>query len=449
MRITKIILLTAVLYSFLFASSVLAAEDVKSPEVAGKPAGTLYPFVAEVIGNNVYVRSGKSTADYPTAKLSKPDKVTVVGEEFGWAAIIPPRGSYSWIYKAYVDIDKDNPNVGIVKNANVRVWAGADGIDAGRSMGFQTKMNKDPENVDEDDFVELRPDQPATGEYYKIKPPADAYLWVSTEFLQYVGPYEQDKPIVIPPRPETTEVTPVDEATQPSGQQPRPTFTNLGEGLTDTGTPVKVEVQKPEEAAAPATPAVEEKPVAPKVDPRQLEYIRQCHEAAEAINAELEKPLNKQDYKTIKEQLTRIKDAEDAGKAKIFAESLLDRIAGYELVVSVGKAVEQQDAQLDNVRRKIEKAHQEQLEKIPASAKYLFTGTLKESSVYTGQNGPKRYILSEKSGKIACYVIAGTPQMEAVLQKHVGRMVGVDGGIVTSAKSLTAIISAYTVEPVK
>ncbi|MHC4552656.1 MAG: SH3 domain-containing protein [Planctomycetota bacterium] len=451
MRITKLILLTAVLYSFLFASSVLAAEDTPSQEVAGKPAGTLYPFVAEVTGSNVYVRSGKSTADYPTTKLSKPDKVTVVGEEYGWAAIIPPRGSYSWIYKAYVKIEPDNPMVGIVTHENVRVWAGADGIDAGRSMGFQTKMNKDSENIDDDDVVELRPDQPATGEYYKIKPPAGAYLWVSTEFLNYVGPYEQDKPIVIPPRQETKEVVPVDQATQPSGQQPRATFTNLGEELTDTGTPVKVEVKKPEDAASqePVKPVVEEKPAAPQVDPKVAEYIKQCHEAAETINAELDKPLEKQNYKAVKGQLIQIKDAEDAGKAKVFAETLLERIASYEMVLNVGKAIEQQNAQLEKIRRKIDKAHQEQLEKVPAAARYLYIGTLKESAVYTGDGGPKRYILSEKSGKIACYVIAGTPEVDAVLQKHLGQIVGVNGGIVSSAKSITAVISAYTVGPVK
>lgn len=443
----KIILLSAVLYSMLFSSVVLATEETAAQAISGKPADAKYLFEAEVTGMNVYVRSGNSTADYPTMKLHKPDKVTVVAEENGWAKIVPPRGSYSWIYKAYVKIDPSNPTVGIVTGENVRVWAGADGIDAARSMGFQTKMNQDKENVDDDDIVELRPDQPEAGEYYKIKPPAGAYLWVSTEFLKYAGPYEQDTPIVIPPRPETVEVkevTPVDEATQPSGQQPRPDFTSLGDGTTDSTSPVKVEVQQPQDAAS-GQPDV--KPAV--THPRETECVRQCHDITAKIDAELKKPLDQQDYTAMKKELTAIQEDPDAGKAVTFAQILQDRITRYELAQNVTQLVQQQDADLEKMRQKIEKAHEAQLKKVPKGAKFIYTGTLKESAVYTGKGGPKRYIVADADGKIACYVEAGSPQIDAAIQKLVGQTVGINGGIVSTARSATAVISANVVEPIE
>ncbi len=453
MRLTKIFL-AAVMFLSLLAGSLFATAETAptAPQVTGKPADAKYPFVAEVTGTNVYVRSDKKLSAYACTKLHRPDKVIVGGEESGWAKIMPPRGSYSWIYKAYVKIDPDNPKVGIVTGENVRVWAGADGIEAGRSMGFQVKMNKDPENIDDDDIVELRPDQPETGEYYKIKPPADAYLWISTEFLKYVGPFEQEKPIVIPPKPEIKSGQPVDPANQPTAQ-PRPKFINLGE-KPDPVTPVKVEIQQPKTEGDKDDAKVEQpkpeppKPVVPKMTEKEIEYTKKCHEAAATIDEELKKPLSIQDYTGVKKTLDKILADKDAGKAATYAKMLNARVSRYELAQSVTKEIQKQDAQLAKARQNIQKARQAQLDKIPAEVKFLYTGQLKASSVYTGKSGPKRYILTDASGKIACYVIAGSTAIDAKLQANLGKQVGVNGGLISTAKSLTAVVSANAVEPI-
>ena len=453
MRLTRTDMWTVALLSTLFATVAFAAPDSVTSvtqEIAGKPANAQYPFIAEVTGTNVYVRSGKSTADYPTTKLHKPDKVTVVGEEFGWAKIVPPQGSYSWIYKAYVKIDPDNPNMGIVTGENVRVWAGADGIDAKFSNGFQTKMNKDADNIDDDDVVELRPDQPQEGEYYKIKPPAGAYLWVSTEFLTYVGAYEQEKPIIVPPRPgvKPIEVTPVDAATQPSGQQPRPTFTNVNgqqpaaATTTSPTQPVQVEIQQPQTETS-GEPA---QPVKPTISVKELEYTKQCHTAAAAIDEELKKPLAIQDYTGTRKTLTTITEDKDAGKAAIYAQMLLERIKRYELAQSVTATLQKQDAQLAKARQNIEKAHQAQLDHLPKEAMFLYIGVLKESSVYTGKTGEKRYILSDANGKIICYIIADSLVVDAQLQAQLGNRIGINGGIVSTARSPITTVSVTGLE---
>ena len=84
------------------------------------------PYIAEVTGQDVYVRSGAGTAYYFTTKLNAPTRVTVVDHKFSWAVIIPPEGSFSWIYKNYVKLDPTNPKNGTVTGDNVRIWAGAE-----------------------------------------------------------------------------------------------------------------------------------------------------------------------------------------------------------------------------------------------------------------------------------------------------------------------------------
>jgi len=100
-----------------------------------------FPYTAEVIDSDVYVRSGPGTAYYFCGKLSGTKRVTVVGSKLGWSKIVPPEGSFSWISKTYVRIDPTNPSMGIVTGDLVRVWAGSESVEPMRSSSQQTKLN--------------------------------------------------------------------------------------------------------------------------------------------------------------------------------------------------------------------------------------------------------------------------------------------------------------------
>ena len=433
MRPKKSFMLTVILTACLLMASAFAVEEAitHTPQVDGKPADVQYPFIAEVLGTDVYVRSGNSTADYPSTKLSAPDKVTVVAEVFGWAKILPPEGCYSWIYKASIKIDPDNPAIGIVDGENVRVWAGSDDIEAARSSGLQARLNKNPDSMDDDDIVDILPNQPETGEYYRIKPPAGAYLWISATYLKYVSPLNYDKPIIVPPRPDAQD----DSITMPpSDEQKRPQFTNLDEQPQQE--PVKIQIE--EDQADTTQPA--EAP-APKLNTKENEYLQQCHDLGAKIDEELKKPLNKQDYTSMKGALENIKQQADAGKASMYAQFLTDRIGRYELAKSVTEDLQKQDQQLELAKENIAKAHQAQLEQMPKETGYLYVGTLKPSHVYTGKTGQKRYLLMGTSGKILCYMVAASPQVDLQLQQKQNTIIGINGSVVSNQKSLVALVA--------
>jgi len=85
-----------------------------------------FPYMAEISADDVYIRSGPGTNYYNSGKANKGDKVKVVSRQFSWSCIVPPPGSFSWIYIPYVTIDPDTPGTGIVTGDSVRVYAGSD-----------------------------------------------------------------------------------------------------------------------------------------------------------------------------------------------------------------------------------------------------------------------------------------------------------------------------------
>lgn len=442
MRLTKVCIAAAVCMSVLLPMNVQAAEEsTKISQVAGKPADVQYPYIAQVVGNNVYVRSGNSQADYPCTKLDAPARVTVVDEVYGWAKILPPEGTYSWIFKAYVKINPANPTVGILTGENVRVWAGADHLDSSSSIGLQTQLNTG-------EIVELYADQPDTGDYYRIKPPTGAHLWINADFLKYVGPVKQDKPLVVPPRPDTQKEISIPAETQPSGQQQRPRFTNVDgapEPAPVAENPIDIPVQTEEEKTEPTTETPEEKPL-PEPTTRESELLQQCYDLSAKIDQELQKPLSEQNYTEIKQQVETIKQDADAGKAASYAQYLSDRIARYELAQSVTETLEKQDQQLEEARQKIEQAHQKQLSQVPDEAQFLYTGTLKPSHVYTSSTGSKRYLLVDDNGKILCYMVAGSPSIDVLLQANENAAVGINGNVVSSERSLVTLVAVTEIK---
>ena len=95
---------------FVFLASVCFAEETAKPAAAtDKPTVMSFPYIAQVTGANVYIRSGAGKAFYYCTKLSAPAKVLVVDQKYGYSKIAPPKGSYSWISTSFVKADPANP----------------------------------------------------------------------------------------------------------------------------------------------------------------------------------------------------------------------------------------------------------------------------------------------------------------------------------------------------
>lgn len=417
---------------WILAASALAAQEAFPPATPERPnyANLQYPQIAEVGGNDVYVRSGPGTSYYFSGKLNQGDRVTVLDVRQGaWAQILPPEGSYSWIAKRFVQLTPENPNTGVVvvddEGAGARVWAGSDFVEPLYSSSQQVKLYRG-------DVVELAAPADENEDYYKIKPPAGAHLFISTDYLQFLGTPEavkaQEQPKQQPqPQGPVTEPSqlPMDETQEPAPIQEFQPGAEVPEAPTEPTTPQAEEAPKSAESVA-------------------IERITQL---TEMIDQELTKPLTSQDYGVIKEALNAIQTDPQAGKAQLYAQLLLDRVGRYELAAEVNKQLAGQEESLETTLERIERAHQAQREQAAAKeSPYLFVGTVKPSHVYTGKTGTKRYLVTDHSGRILCYAVPGNVQVQVRLDTLTGQKVGIQGTVVNDPSAIITTVMVSSVE---
>jgi hypothetical protein len=170
----------------LFSSSLFgAAPAADSKKVVTIASGVQdanhvgFPYSAEIVGKAVFTRAAAGTNSYRCGQLNSPDKVAVVEEDAsGWAKIVPPAGSFSWVCKQNVTIDPAAPDTATVTADPTRVWVGSVYYDPLNSNELQLKLKTG-------DKVKLLNEE--VGDYYKIVPPSGAYLWVSTQYIKKSG----------------------------------------------------------------------------------------------------------------------------------------------------------------------------------------------------------------------------------------------------------------------
>jgi len=349
------------------------ATTTSGPNEVDIPA---FPYMAEITGDNLYVRSGPGTNFYYCGKLNKGDKVKVVGKQFSWARVVPPAGSFSWISMQYVSIDPDNPTVGSVTGDRVRVYAGSDFRKPLHSMTLQGKL-------DRGDKVKLLGEQ--MDDYYKIVPPSFAYLWISANFT---------KPIkVVAP---TVEPTIVEPTTEPN--------------------------ETPKEVVP--------EPVSPETAIEKYSALK------EQLEAERAKPIDQQNYADIKEALIKIAENKTADKAARYAEFLLKQIKDFELVLEVAKAVRLQNEQLQKIRERIDKARATRLAEFEDLGRFAVVGQLQPFTTY----GPGHYRIIDKSGKTICYALPGGQVSQMQLSKLIDRKVGLVGTVEPHRQTASALV---------
>lgn len=399
---------------FVFLASVCFAEETAKPAAAtDKPTVMSFPYIAQVTGANVYIRSGAGKAFYYCTKLSAPAKVLVVDQKYGYSKIAPPKGSYSWISTSFVKADPANPGVGVVTGDSVRVYAGADHVAPINSTSQQARLN-------EGDVVRMI--GPAVGDYYKIESPIGSYLWVSSQFLKYVGPLPKRKP-AMPSLPAVK--IPTTKKVVPAPTKP----------VRGVSRPAPVAVPKPK-----PMPAVEPKPVAPKVTSPELISMVEYHKLAAKIDAEVAKPLEKQNYAAIKKGLAKIAADEKSGKAGRYAEYQLDRIDRFELARKAGEEVSDQDKELAELRKLIRQRHKAKIAEIREPGKFIVTGFVRKSHVYTAAGSEQRYLIVDDTGKIICYAVPADSALGINIEKYLDSKIGLEGKVIKDDKSPVSLV---------
>lgn len=154
-----------------FAVPTLAiAQEQHVPDVEN----ARHSFEGVVNANAVYVRSGPSENFYPTMKLDKGTPVMVVGIKYNWLKIEPPEGSFSYVAKAYVQRHGDGSEGVVADNASPNVRAGTELNPMKTTVQTKLQPGQRVKILGEED------------EYFKIEPPAGAYLYVDQRYVDAV-----------------------------------------------------------------------------------------------------------------------------------------------------------------------------------------------------------------------------------------------------------------------
>ena len=379
---------------------VIGAQPGNTAPVSAAPtadANTLnlpaFPFLAEITGDDVYVRSGQGTQYYNSGKVRKGDKVKVVGNKFSWLQIVPPAGSYSWISKQYVQIDPRNNTSGTVIGEAVRVYAGSDEVQPMHSTSLQVKLNKG----DKVTIVGEEKDG-----YCKIAPPEGAYLWVSSQHAKPLGT------LMAAQATTTTSVMPTTAHPVPATPFP----TNPGE--------LKAPVSSPNDPNMPSAPA-------PAPITLEEQRMGEVQVLKEKVAAERTKPEADQNFADIKKELTEVAGDKQSPMAAHNAQSLLKVIEKCELSQEITKVVKVQEEQFGKTQQQIEIAKNERLSKFEDKSIFAVIGKLLESPLFAETPGAKYYRVVDDNGRTLCYARPSGAAADMDLSKFVDKKVGLVG----------------------
>jgi uncharacterized protein YgiM (DUF1202 family) len=379
MRFSKSLCLTVVLSLTLcsFAADSNSVTESNTASMDTATAEVSFPYIGEVTGVDVYIRSGPGTNYYRCGKLNAPEKVEVVGSENSWSKIVPPAGCFSWVSKQYVALNADNPGQGHIIGDNVNVRAGSEFVPALQSASLQTQLSKGTK-------IKLLGEE--MDEYYKIVPPEGAYLWVSSEFLKNAGPVGKSVGFV-----------------------------------TADGNTV-------EPNAMPKTISVES------------EKLKEYRQLSRQVALEHAKPVADQNWTQIKTKLAEIADNNDAGKAARYAKLQLENVKGFELARESGKELQQQHSQLTQTREQIEKQRQDELAKLGDLGKFAIVGKIRPSLLYAKSSKDYRYLVLNDSGRIIAYALPAESAANMDLSQFFGKKVGLVGKIERDPQTSSALI---------
>ena len=373
---------------------VPALGQVVPPEVANSRNS------AECVVNadNVYVRSGAGENYYPTMKLTKGTKVTVIGEKFEWLKITPPEGSFSFVGKHY--IEKTGEGVGKVNRENVNVRAGS-ALNALKTT-VQAQLNPGQE-VKILDEVE---------EYYKIVPPPDAAVYVKKDFVDVVR--------VLP------------QVAQKSAQAPIPAPEQLGPPRAEK--PVAEESSPGSEQIAggattrPANEQIAAGNARPSTQPTAELKFDKLEADFESASA---KPIEQQpvadllkSYETLikdpqlPESMRRVADYR-AQVLKVRAEAREQFVVMQKKQEETKKKIQAFEAEREEIKQQIEKNDV----KI-----YTAVGELRTSSIQQG-NGMLYRLTDPQNGRTVCYLRSDDPKYGGMI----GQFIGVKGDLSTDA----------------
>ncbi|MGE4286840.1 MAG: hypothetical protein AB7F23_09600 [Phycisphaerae bacterium] len=399
------------LLALLLLASVLTAAEKQ------------YPYVARVTGENVFVRSGSGMNYYRCARISSPDTVKVTAEQFGWARIEPLQTCYSLIAKEYVEQDKTDKSVGVVRASNVNVWAGSPYVSPVHSTTKQLSLN----NGVKVNIIGV------DGDYFKIRPPAGASYWINSAYIEYLGALDDFVPQPAGKADKANGTATADKSKEQVAMPVLPAEETEPAGEAESAGPVEAEATSQE-----AEPAKEV--VLPEHVLKQQKAYEAYFVLTQQLVAEREKPLDVQDFTAIKTAFEAIAADETNGRAALFAQAQLDEIARYESARMASEMVARQDAELARKLSEIRKEYKQKTDRITVTEGYIYSGTLAVSYIYTEQSGNFRYAVKDDAGSIIAYAVPLSDAVKKRAASLIGKKVGFIGETVADKETSKVIV---------
>ena len=164
-----------IVIALMLVMSLAALTD----QAAAQSRNEKFPYEAIIADDEVYARSGPGTAKfYPTARLRKGDRVTVIRHDpGGWFMIEPPPGSFAWVRQEFVKREEDR---GIIAgDSQVVAWVGTSFGDDHYVEQRRLQPGEEIEIIGEKTLRDERGrDQRFEVNYFRIKSPKGHFRWI-------------------------------------------------------------------------------------------------------------------------------------------------------------------------------------------------------------------------------------------------------------------------------
>jgi uncharacterized protein YgiM (DUF1202 family) len=416
-------------------SPARAAVEDEGVQAAPQVDNAKFQLVGEINTNQIAVHSGPSTNFYPTTKLKKGEKVTVVGKKGEWLKILPPDGSFSYVPQVYVT-RRGEGKVGRVNSPlNVRAGSTLNGM----KTTVQTKLDPDQDVtiVGEDD------------EYFKITPPEGAYLYVNAQYVTPTKVTGQNGEVAkaggaaakgspeVTAEPGTPTAHPQEGTTTPDG----------GEGPVVSTTPDK----STKVAAAGTTQPGSDDSTAQADGPASRPAIASTAEEFQKAEADYE-AAGKQDIleQPLDKLLERYTALQKTGGLTGMNKRIVDaRVTGLKMRADAKAqmvAFRKSQDEMAQRQQALKAEHSEIQERVKQTQVALFTavGTLRVSSLQQGQTTLYR-LTDPGTGRTVVYIKSNDPKYATLLNQFVG----VRGDVVTDERLKMKTITPTEAEPVE
>ncbi len=343
------------------------------------------PYVAEVTGDSVRLRSGPSLAHPPVHVLAQGDKLTVVAEQDGWAVVRLPADAPCWIAADFVQASGKSWVV-TGNKVNLRVTADTKYFAVGQAdtkSVLTAVCDEAGTPVVENGFA-------------RVVPPAQATGAVSVEFIKRTG-----------------DAVPAVEAAH--AEVP----------VAD----VKAE-QKVEPKAEPVTPLVKKSDVRREPTAKELEDERKTlAEIQRLLDDELKKPAEQIKLTSIRKMFEQFEAIALSPELRAKADEFILKIDATVKLIDAEKArldaeAAKNAAEIERIRKEAEKIGAEPVEEPPKGpVEYIAIGTV-------GSHGktartPASHRLFDENGNI----VIDLRMDKGDLSKYMGSRVGVVGEI--------------------